>query len=122
MKVRHVPPALLVLAVFLALWPVRADATRYDAEMRAGGQPVSQLQARLADPVQRPFLEARPSCGLPLLAPLTYTQDTALRHVCAGPNARSMSLAVFVLLASTGYVARQRINMRKATPQVTTPA
>jgi hypothetical protein len=33
-----------------------------------------------------------------------------------------MSLAVFVLLASAGYVARQRVNMRKVAPQVTTLA
>ncbi len=97
--------ALVAVGVLVTLWPVRADASRYELEMQSGAQPPAQLEARWADPVQRPFLERRPACGVPLLAPLTYMQDTALRRGCAGPNARSMSLAVLVLVAAAGVVA-----------------
>lgn len=108
MQLRRLSSALVVVGVLLALWPVKADATRYELEARSGGQPAAQLEARWADPAQRPFLTARPSCGLPLLAPLTYVQDTSLRSGCAGPNARSTSLAAVALLGAFGAFARQR--------------
>lgn len=102
---RRVSLSLIVLGLLLAVYPVKADATRYELELRSGGQPVSQLESRWADPVQRPWLAKRPVCGIPLLSPFTYMQDTALRHGCAGPNGRSMSLAVLALLAGVGMAA-----------------
>lgn len=101
MLLRRLSIALVLLGALLALWPVKADATRYELEVRSGGQSLPQLQARYAEAEQRPFLERRPSCGIPLLAPITYTQDSALRGACAGPNARSMSLSVLAL--ATGW-------------------
>lgn len=98
---------LAVPGALLALWPVSADATRYELELASGGQTPAQLAARWADPRQRPLLERRPSCGIPVLAPWTYTQDTALRGGCAGPNARSMSLAVVLLGGAVVWSARR---------------
>lgn len=109
---RRLPLLLATVAAMLALWPVKADAIRYDLEAQSGGQPIAQLQARWADPVQRPFLQARPTCGLPLLAPWTYTQDSALRGGCAGPNSRSMSLAVLSLSFALYAAHRQRVSTR----------
>lgn len=54
----------------LLLWPVRADANRFELTLRSGGQSMAELQTRPADPRQRPWLERRPLCGPPLLAPL----------------------------------------------------
>lgn len=105
-------PTLVVLAVVVALWPVRADAARH--ELESGAQPAAQLEARLADPAQRPRLMARPLC-MPLLAPLLYTQDTSLRRGCAGPNGRSMSIAFVLLLIAGAGAARER--RREAEPQ-----
>ncbi len=106
----------IALALLLAVWPVRADASRYELESRSGAQPVSQLEARLADPAQRPWLTTRPHCGMPLFAPFFYMQDTSLRQGCAGPNARSMSLAaVLLLLAAVGPVRDRR---RQANPHL----
>ena len=105
--------ALLLVGLLLALWPVPADRTRYELELRAGGQPPAQLAARWADPLQRAALERRPLCGPPVLAPLTYTQDGALRAGCAGPNARSASLAVLVLLAAAVLALRGREPVRR---------
>lgn len=66
-------------------------------------------ERRLQDPVQRPWLERRPLCGPPVLAPVTYVGDGSLRRGCAGPNGRSMSLAALPLLAGGGVaVARRR--------------
>lgn len=99
---------LVAAAVLLALWPVRADASRYELEVRSGAQPLSQLEARWADPVQRAFLERRPSCGVPLLAPFSYMQDSALRRGCAGPKARAMSSAMIALLGAVSVMATRR--------------
>lgn len=114
MSARRLSLVLLVVGLLFALWPVKADATRYELAVASGAQPQPQLDARMADPAQRPLLEQRPSCGIPLLAPLTYTQDTSLRGGCAGPNARSMSLAVLTLLAAAGVTAR-RASLGRAT-------
>lgn len=113
---RRLPLLLAAVAVMLAVWPVKADRIRYDLEAQSGGQAIAQLQARWADPVQRPFLQARPTCGLPLLAPWTYTQNSALRGGCAGPNSRSMSLAALAL--SLGFYAayRQHSSAREGAP------
>lgn len=89
---------LLGLGLLLALWPVRADRTRYEMEMMGGPQPRVQLLTPPAE--QRPFLRQRPLCGPPIAAPLTYMRDTALRSGCAGPNGRSMALAAMALLAA----------------------
>lgn len=106
---RHrLPLVLLAASVVLLLWPVRADASRYALEVRSGAQPLSQLETRWADPAQRPFLQRRPACGVPLLAPLFYMQDTALRRGCAGPNGRSMSLAALALLGAVVAMAARR--------------
>lgn len=114
----RLPLTLAVLALVVALWPIRADATRYELEV--GSQPVAQLEARLADPAQRPWLTTRPLCGPPLLAPVLYMQSTSLRPGCAGPNARSMSIAfALLLLAAAGSV---RTGRREADAQPLVPA
>ena len=107
---RRASLALAALGLLLAVWPVYADAIRYELELRTGAQPVAQLEVRWADPEQNRFLARRPLCGPPVLAPLTYMQDSALRQGCAGPNARSMSLAVLLLGAAalTGAGLRPR--------------
>lgn len=94
--------------MILVLWPVRADGTRFELALQTGGQSMAHLQERLADPRQRPWLERRPLCGPPLLAPLVSMGDSSLRQGCAGPNARSMSLAVLPLLAATAVALRRR--------------
>jgi hypothetical protein len=114
----RVPLTLAVLGLVMALWPVRADSTRY--ELESGLQPAAQLEARLADPAQRPWLTARPLCGLPVLAPVLYMQHTSLRRGCAGPNARSMSIAVAVLLLAAAGAVRE--GRRQADPQPLRPA
>ena len=100
--------ALLALGVLLLLWPVRADATRAELVVRSGGQPMAEVQRRLQDPAQRPWLERRPLCGPPVVAPLAYVGDSSLRQGCAGPNARSMSLAALPLLAAAGVTVTRR--------------
>ena len=104
----RVARALGALGVALLLWPVRADATRFELAAQTGAPSMADLQARLADPAQRPWLERRPLCGPPLLAPLTYVGDGSLRRGCAGPNGRSMSLAVLPLLAAAGLAGGRR--------------
>jgi len=99
MLTRRVSLSLIVLGLLLAVYPVMADGTRYELALRSGGQTMSQLESRLADPAQRPWLEARPLCWPPLLAPFTYMQDSALRSGGAGPSAQSMSLSVLALAA-----------------------
>lgn len=110
MLLRRLSLGSFVIGLTLALWPVAADATRYELELRSGAQPVSQLEARWADPDQRPFLARRPSCGPPVGAPLTYLRDSALRRGCAGPVSRSMSLAVLALVGGwlSGHATSRR--------------
>jgi hypothetical protein len=108
MSTQRLARSLLGVGVFLLLWPVQADATRFELLAQSGAQTMPDLQARLADPLQRPSLERRPRCGPPLLAPITYTGDGSLRRGCAGPNGRSMSLAVLPLLAAAGLAAAGR--------------
>ncbi len=105
MLTRRLSLGLIVLGLLLAVYPVKADGTRFELALRSGGQSMAQLEARLADPDQRPRLEARPLCWPPLLAPFTYVQDSTLRSGCAGPNARSMSLSVLALAAGAGALA-----------------
>ncbi len=105
MLTRRVSLGLIVLGLLLALCPVKADGTRFDLALSSGGQSMSQLESRWADPAQRPWLGARPLCWPPLLAPFTYMQDSTLRRGCAGPNARSMSLAVLLLATGAGVAA-----------------
>ena len=109
MPTQHLARLLLAVGVVLLLWPVRADATRSELVAQSGAQTMAELEARLADPRQRPWLERRPLCGPPVAAPLTYVAVGGLRRGCAGPNGRSMSLAVLPLLAAAGLSARRRV-------------
>ena len=109
MSTQRLARLLVVVGVVLLLWPVRADATRFELVAQSGAQTMADLEDRLADPRQRPSLERRPRCGPPLAAPLTYVADGSLRRGCAGPNGRSMSLAALPLLAAAGLSARRRV-------------
>lgn len=108
MSKHRLAQVLVAVGLLLLLWPARADATRFELVLQSGAQPMAELEQRWADPEQRPWLERRPSCGIPLLAPLTYMGDGSLRRGCAGPNARSMSLATLPLLAAAGLTAVRR--------------
>ena len=108
MSTQRLARLLVAVGVLLLLWPVPADATRFEMVAQSGAQTIADLEARLADPRQRPGLERRPLCGPPLVAPLTYVSDGALRRGCAGPNGRSMSLAALPLLAAAGLGAVRR--------------
>lgn len=110
--------ALAAVGALLLLWPVPADATRFELIAQSGSQTLADLDRRLADPAQRPWLERRPLCGVPLLAPITYMDDGCLRHGCAGPNGRSMSLAALPLLAAA---ALRRPRTAGARPERTPP-
>ena len=114
MSTHRLALVLAALGALLVLWPVRADGTRFELLVQSGAQPMAEVEARWADPVQRPWLAARPLCGVPLLAPVTYVTDSSLRRGCAGPNARSMSLGALGLLAAAGLTAAARRRPRPA--------
>lgn len=116
MHLGPLPVWLLSFGLLLAVLPFPADGTRAELGVGSGGQSMAQMQERLSDPEQRPHLEKRPLCWPPVMAPFTYMQDSALRHGCAGPNARSMSLAVLLLAGAAGLMTTRRWSAREPAP------
>ena len=104
MSMRRLSLLLVLIGAVFALWPVKADRTRYELEAGVEGRPLSELQSQWADPQLRQILQRRPTCGIPLLAPFTYIGDTALRRGCAGPNSRSLSLSLVAVAAGWGVL------------------